>query len=371
MTESATVYYCAPGARSHDNTRLAKVARLCDALNLKKIIKKGELTAIKLHFGEDGNDSHLRPSWMRVVVEKILAAGGKPFLTDTATLYSGSRQNAYDHMQTAYRHGFVPSVVHAPVILADGLYGENDVPVAIRGRHFRAAHIATEIKRAPAMVVLSHFKGHEMAGFGGAIKNLAMGGASARGKREQHDTHVQIDHDICIGCGSCVKVCPQKALSLQEKKSCVDKSRCIGCFECITVCPPKAIDIDWNAEIVPFTERLTEYAWAVVKSHPKRIGFINFLMNITPDCDCAGWSDLPMVPDLGILASTDPVALDQACLDLVNQAPWINDAEKGRHVDLSKQDKFTVRWPHTRGEVQLVHGEALGMGTRTYELKRI
>ena len=369
MSDASIVYYCAPGTRSHNNTRLAKIARLCDALDLKEVVKEGELTAVKLHFGEDGNDTHLRPSWVRVVVEKVLAAGGKPFLTDTTTLYSGSRHNAYDHIQTAYRHGFAPSVVGAPVILADGLYGENDVPVAIQGKHFKEVHIATEIVRAPALVVLSHFKGHEMGGFGGAIKNMAMGGAAVRGKRDQHDTHVQINHETFVGCGECVKICPQKALSLQDKKSCVDITKCIGCFECITVCPIKAIDIDWATQIEPFVERMTEYAWGVVKSHPKRICFINFVMNVTPDCDCAGWSDLPMVPDLGILASYDPVALDQACFDLVNQAPWINDADK--RIDKSKADKFTARWPHTRGEIQLSHGEWLGMGSRQYELKKI
>ena len=374
MSETSIVYFAAPGARSHDNTRLAKMARLCDALGLKKIVKKNELAAVKLHFGEDGNDSHIRPAWARVVVEKVLAAGGKPFLTDTTTLYSGSRHNAYEHMLTAYRHGFTPAVVGAPVILADGLYGENDVPVRIKGKHFKEVHIATEIRRAPSMVVLSHFKGHEMGGFGGAIKNLAMGGAAVRGKREQHDTHVQISRKLCIGCGRCVKICPQKALSLQGKKSVVDISKCIGCFECITVCPVtpnKAISIDWATQMEPFVERMTEYAWGVVAGRQKRVCFINFVMNVTPDCDCAGWSDLPMVPDLGILASTDPVALDQACFDLVNQAPWINGADKGKGVDLSKPDKFTARWPHTRGEVQLAHAEWLGMGSRKYELKKI
>ena len=205
----ATVYYADMHCRSHEDSKIAKVARLCDALNLKKIIKKKELAAIKLHFGEYGNDTHLNPTLVRQVVNKIMEAGGKPFLTDTTTLYSGSRHNAVDHMQTAYAHGFAPSVVHAPIILADGLYGENDVPVRINAKHFKDVHIATEIRRAPAMVVLSHFKGHEMAGFGGAIKNLAMGGAAVRGKKEQHATHVSVSEKKCVGCAKCVRVCPQ------------------------------------------------------------------------------------------------------------------------------------------------------------------
>ena len=363
---TATVYYADMHCRSHERSKRAKLALLCDALGLKKIIKKNDLAAIKLHFGEFGNDTHLNPSLVRQVVDKISEAGGKPFLTDTTTLYSGSRKNAVDHINTAISHGFAPSVVGAPVIIADGLFGENDVPVRIRGKHFKEVHIATEIRRAPAMVVLSHFKGHEMAGFGGAIKNLAMGGAAVRGKRDQHDTHVQIAPDQCVGCGKCVKVCPQKALALADGKSVVDIRRCIGCFECITVCPTKAISIDWATEMAPFMERMTEYAYGAVKGREKRICYINFLMNITPDCDCAAWSDLPLVPDLGILASTDPVALDQACLDLVNAAPSLNPK-----ADPAAPDKFTARWPHTLGTIQLAYGEELGLGSRQYSLKKI
>ena len=178
----AKVFYTDSQSRSHEESNLAKVARLCDALNFKKFIKKNELTAVKLHFGEYGNDTHLNPTLVRQVINKITAAGGKPFLTDTTTLYSGSRHNAVDHLQTAYLQGFAPSVVAAPVVIADGLFGDNDVPVRINCKHFKEVHIATEISKAPALVVLSHFKGHQMAGFGGAIKNLAMGGAAVRGK---------------------------------------------------------------------------------------------------------------------------------------------------------------------------------------------
>ena len=260
----------------------------------------------------------------------------------------------------------------APVILADGLYGENDVPVRINAKHFKTVHIATEIRRAPAMVVLSHFKGHEMAGFGGAIKNLAMGGAAVRGKRDQHATHVSVEAETCIGCGKCVKVCPQQALSLHNKKSVLDKARCIGCFECMTVCPVKAISLDWATEMVPFMERLTEYAYGAVKGRGKRVCYINFVLNVTPDCDCVGWSDLPLVPDVGLLASTDPVALDQACADAVlAQTPAPNSALFDEGCDCSSGDYFHAAHPDTDWAVCLEHAEKIGIGTRAYELIKI
>lgn len=366
---ASTVFFTGMHSRSLENNKCAKVARLCDALQLKKVLKRNDLAAIKLHFGEYGNDTHINPVFARVAVDKIKAAGAKPFLTDTTTLYSGTRHNAVDHLHTAYLHGFTPATVDAPVVIADGLYGEEDTLVRINGKHFKEVHIAAAIRRAPAMMVLSHFKGHEMAGFGGAIKNLAMGCASVAGKQDQHGCHVQVNDTLCIGCGRCVKVCPQKALTLVNGKSHVNVERCVGCFECITVCPirpDKAISIDWNAEIVPFMERLTEYAYGAVKGHQKRICYINFVLNITPDCDCAGWSDMPLVPDIGILASMDPVALDQACFDLVNQAPALDPK-----IAKTKADKFTARWPHTRGQVQLSYGEAIGLGSRQYTLEKI
>lgn len=359
------VYMTSNKSRTENTSKGAKVDKLCDALNLKKIVKRNDVCGIKLHFGEYGNDTHINPAFVRHVVDKVRKAGANPFLTDTSTLYSGMRHNAVDHLNVACLHGFVQAVVNAPVIIADGLYGENDIPVTIDRKHFKQVWIADGIRRAASLVVLTHFKGHEMAGFGGAIKNLAMGGASIRGKRDQHATHVQIDQEKCIGCGRCVKVCPQHALTLIDKKSHVDISKCIGCFECITVCPVKAISIDWSTEMVPFVERMTEYAYGVVKGRERRICYINFLLNVTPDCDCVSWSDAPLVADIGILASTDPVALDQACFDLVCKSTALDPKFAG------VADKFTARWPHTRGDIQLSYGEEIGLGSREYTLEHV
>lgn len=367
---AATVYFADVRTRKHSGSKLAKIARLCDALELKQILQKDEQTAVKLHFGEYGNDTHLNPVLVRAVIDKIKQAGAKPFLTDTCTLYSGHRRYAVDHLHIAYAHGFVPYVVDAPAIIADGLTGENDKDVSINGKHFASVHIAAEIAAAPAMVVLSHFKGHEMAGFGGAIKNLAMGCASVRGKREQHGTTVQWDEKDCIHCKLCIAICPQEALSLGENDSIVvDAERCVGCFECITVCQPKALSINWLTEIPAFMERLTEYAYGAVKEKAGRVVYINFLLNVTPDCDCAGWSDMPLIGDVGILASADPVALDQACFDMVQQAKSL----RPELISLpeEKMDKFTAHWPNTRGSIQLSYGEEIGLGTREYTLKKI
>lgn len=362
---AAVVYFAANHNRSSATSRGAKIDKLCDALNFKKIIKKNELCGIKLHFGEYGNDSYLNPTYALRVVNKVSAVGANPFLTDSTTLYSGMRNNAVNHMRVAYMHGFSPATVTCPIIIADGLYGRNDIPVNIDRKHFKEVYVAAAIREVPSLVVMSHFKGHEMAGFGGAIKNLAMGGASVRGKREQHATHVQINDAVCVGCGRCVKVCPQGALSLVDGKSHVDVSKCIGCFECITVCPVKAISIDWATEMEPFIERMVEYAYGAIKGKQKRMGYLNFLLNITPDCDCVGWSDSYMVADIGILASTDPVAIDQASYDLVNKAAALDPALA------NVPDKFKARWPHTFGERQLSYAEEIGMGTREYTLEHV
>ena len=245
---ASTVYFYSMACRKSSQTKESKIARLLSLMKLPEVVVKDQPCAIKLHFGETGNDTHLNPQLVQVVVDKVRAAGAKPFLTDTTTLYNGTRHNAVDHLNTALRHGFAPGVVDAPVIIADGLFGENEIPVTIDAKNFKEVQIATEIVKSPAMVVLSHFKGHEMAGFGGAIKNLAMGCASKAGKRDQHGTKVQVNHEKCIGCGMCAKACPYDApvLDAQAKKM----RKCDGCLDrlsqskaplCVEACPQRAI----------------------------------------------------------------------------------------------------------------------------------
>lgn len=365
--EPAKVYFAALRARKASQNRTAKIKKLFEAAGFDKLVGRGDLTAVKVHFGERGCDTHINPSAVRTVVERIKAQGGRPFVTDTNTLYSGSRHDAVEHLITAVEHGFDYAVLGVPVIIADGLDSTNETAVPISGKHFQSVKIAGDIARADSMLVLSHFKGHELAGFGGAVKNLAMGCATKAGKRDQHSVRFRIEPKKCIGCGECVRVCPVDAASLTDKKASIDRARCIGCGECLTVCPKKAMTMDWHTEIVPFMERLVEYARGAVAGKEDRVGFINFVINVTPDCDCAAWSDAPIVPDIGFLASKDPVALDKACFDLVNAQTSCPDCqlEFGREAG---DDKFTALWKWTRGDVTFTHGEAVGLGTPRYEL---
>ena len=365
------VFFAGFRARSAKENKLSKIEKLFDAAGFGDLIDSGALTAIKVHFGEKGNDSFINPLFVRAVVDRLKKAGARPFVTDSNTLYNGSRHNAVDHLQTALEHGFGYATINAPLIIADGLRGGSFRPVEIEGKHFSSVKIADAIAEAHSMIVMSHFKGHEMSGFGGAIKNLAMGCAPSQGKCDQHASRFSANAEKCIACGMCMAHCPQNAIrweTTEEKKhAAVDRELCIGCGECLTVCAPKAMEIDWRAELGPFCERMAEYALGAVKDKKNRVGYLNFLINITPDCDCVGWSDAPIVPDIGILASLDPVALDMASCDLVNGQHGFVHSQLSSNLEPGK-DKFKGAWSYTSGEIQLIHAEAIGLGSTQYEL---
>ncbi|GAB6036915.1 DUF362 domain-containing protein [Fundidesulfovibrio butyratiphilus] len=364
------VYFANFRARTVKENKLSRIAKLFEVAGFKKLAWKDSLTAVKVHFGELGNDTFISPVLVRAVVDKLVHYGAKPFLTDTATLYSGSRENAVDHMKTALAHGFGPETAGAPIVIADGLRGNCWKSINIGKKHFKTAKVALGIAEADALMVVSHFKGHEMAGFGGAIKNLAMGCAPPAGKRDQHSPRFKVSDKRCVGCAACFKVCPQKAITIAEKKASIDREKCIGCGECLTVCQEKAIYMDWATEMAPFTERMVEYAFAAIKGRKNKVGFLTFLMNITPDCDCIPWSDAPIVPDIGMMASTDPVALDKACLDMVNaQAALVGTQLACNHAP--GEHKFKGLWTHTMGDLQLSYAEEIGLGTTQYELVEI
>lgn len=361
------VYFANLRARGPRENKLSRIGKLFELAGLKKLAAKDALAAVKVHFGEIGNDTFVSPVLIRAIVEKLKKYGAKPFLTDTATLYSGSRHNACDHLRTAFLHGFGPETAGAPVIIADGLRGADWREVTVKLKHFAKVKIASGILDADSLLCVSHFKGHEMAGFGGAIKNLAMGCSPPAGKRDQHSPRFQVDEPKCVGCAECLKVCPEGAVTMAGKKASIDKTNCIGCGECMTVCRSGAIGMDWATELGPFTEKMVEYAFGAAKRFKNRAGYFNFLVNITPDCDCVPWSDAPIVPDIGILASTDPVAIDKACLDLVNQQIGLERSHLSRNHGPG-QHKFLGLWKHTLGDLQLTYAQEIGLGTTRYEL---
>lgn len=357
------VYFADLKCTSKSTNLYNKIRRLYDLAEFSKIVYENALTAIKIHFGEKGNTGYINPVFVRQVVDKIKEGKGKPFLTDTNTLYYGSRSNSVDHIVTAIENGFAYAVVNAPIIIADGLFSKNYVEVEINKKHFKSVKIASDIYNADCMIVLSHFKGHEMAGFGGAIKNLAMGCASAAGKQMQHSTIKPKPGKKCVGCGICTKWCPKEAIAIVDGKAHIDEEKCIGCGECISVCLHRAINPQWGTDINDFMERMVEYAYGAVKNKEGKVGYMNFIMNVTPLCDCTPWSDAAIVPDIGILASLDPVALDQACYDLVNEAVSL----RGHN----EKDKFRAIHEEVDPTIQLRYAEEIGLGSREYELIKI
>ena len=357
----AHVYFSDMRTR-HGASLLDKTQKLFQAAGLDKSIKRNDLVAIKLHWGEVGNLAFLAPPLVRSVVDMVKACGGKPFLTDSNTLYRGGRRNAVDNILTAFQNGFTRDTVGAPIVVADGLKGLDYVKVEGKGSHFETLKISSAVYHADALIVLSHFKGHLLMGFGGAIKNLGMGCASPAGKQAMHsDLRPRVKRSRCIGCGTCVKHCPSGAVHLgKDRKAVIRQARCIGCGECTAVCPSDAIPIRWKTDEVAVQEKTAEYALGALKGKTGKCGFLNFLTNISPDCDCFSWNDASIVPDVGILASKDPVAIDQASVTLVNRAPGI---PKSKLKDLSAKDKIRevtgVNW-----EPALAYAEKIGLGTR-------
>jgi hypothetical protein len=364
------VYFADLRASSKENL-LQKLVRLTDKIDLQSIVPPRGLVAIKLHFGEKGNTAYIRPNFIRRLVDRVKDFGGFPFVTDSNTLYAGTRGDSVSHITTAIENGFAYAVVNAPVIIADGMRGASSALVDIHQDLFQSAYIGKEIVESDALISVAHFKGHELSGFGGAIKNLGMGCASRQGKMAQHaDLSPKVKKKRCIGCGECVEHCAHSAITLQDEKAEIDPEKCVGCGECILICSNGAIQIQWNADIPRFQKKMVEYSLAVLKGKENRFACLNFLTHISPACDCYGHNDAPIVQDLGILASTDPVAIDQASVDLVNGQPALENACLSNHEGPG-EDKFLALYPKVDWTVQLKYGEKIGLGTRDYELIHI
>ncbi len=364
MTKSK-VYFTDFRARDDENL-MEKLVRLCKAAGMERIDFKEKFTAIKMHFGEPGNLAFLRPNYAKAVADYVARLGGKPFLTDCNTLYPGARRNALDHLTAAYENGFSPFSAGCHVIIADGIKGTDQEDVRINGEVVRVARIGRAVMDADVFISLTHFKGHEATGFGGALKNIGMGCGSFEGKKEMHSAEKPaVDRDACIGCETCLQACAHDAIAMSEGKAFIDTAKCTGCGRCITTCPYGVIQpMDKrSAEII--VKKIAEYTWAVVKDRP--CFHISLIMDVSPFCDCYSNNDAPIVPDVGMLASFDPVALDQACAELVNQQTPNPNSMLGE-VKEHKGDHFHALFADTDWQTGLAHAEKIGLGTREYEL---
>lgn len=357
--------------RTTDGRNLqTKLVDLIRAAGFETINFKDHYACIKIHFGEEGNLAYLRPNWAKSVVDEVKRLGGKAFLTDCNTLYVGSRKNAIDHLETATLNGYGPLTTGAHVIIADGLKGSDDVEVPVEGgKYVKEAKIGRAIMDADIFISLSHFKGHEATGFGGALKNIGMGSGSRRGKMEMHNQgKPKVITEKCIGCHKCTLSCAHYAQVFENRKCRIVTDLCVGCGRCLPVCPVNAIvpTVDNSAEMLNC--RMMEYAKAVVD---KRDAFhISIITDVSPLCDCYGSNDSPIVPNIGMFASFDPVALDQACADAVNNAP-MNPNTMLTEAKNHSNDYFSDMHPDTDWKHGLKYAEEIGLGSRDYELIRI
>ena len=363
--------YFADMRASHNENLFDKISKLLALTGLDHTVAAGDLTAVKIHFGEKGNSAFIRPIFARRVVEEIKKIGARPFLTDSSTLYPGERKEAVSALTCAIENGFGYACAGAPLIISDGLRGVTETEVAVKGELLDKAYIGSEIVEADSLVCMTHFKCHELTGFGGAIKNLGMGCASRRGKLVQHSTVAPVvASKDCIGCGICPRSCAHDAIVITGGKALIDPQKCTGCSRCITVCPVKAINIQWNEAADLVMRKMAEYAKGALTGKEGRSIYLSFITQVSPACDCYGHADAPIVNDIGICASSDPVAIDQACADLVNGARG-NEGSALQSGHESGGDKFRGCWPEISWEVQLEHGEKVGLGSRRYELVRI
>lgn len=362
----AKVYFT-PVRTAMKRSLVARAGALLERAGLRDAVSEGDLVAVKLHFGEAGNTGFVHPVFVREVVQRVKAAGGKPFLTDANTLYRGERANAVDHIACALHNGFSYATVEAPIVIADGLDGRDAVEVPVEGTHFQSVRIGSAAMHADAMVVVTHVKGHEAAGFGGALKNVGMGLGCRSAKQRMHaDFRPEVEPAKCRSCGRCVRWCPVGAIALgPDRVAVVDYALCYGCGECVAACPYGAIATQWKTTPEALQEKIVEHAAGALAGKHGKVVYLSFVTNVSPDCDCWHFSDASVVPDIGVLASDDIVAIDQAAYDLVTAAPGLPGT---RGAELGEGDDKFARITGVDGTHAMRYAETLGLGTREYEL---
>lgn len=357
-------------------SQLEKLRRLIDRAGLGTLDFDRKLVCIKMHFGEPGNLTFLRPNYAKVVADYVREKGGVPFLCDCNTLYAGRRKNALEHLDAAYENGFFPLSTGCQILIGDGLRGNDDVEVPVPGGEYvQLAKIGRAIMDADIFISLTHFKGHEQTGFGGTIKNIGMGSGSRRGKMEQHAAGKPVvKSKRCVGCRACARHCGQDAIAYgTDGKAVIDQEKCVGCGRCIGVCNFDAIHNPNGSSVQTLNRKMAEYTKAVVNGRP--CFHISLVRDISPNCDCHGENDVPILPDVGMFASFDPLALDQACADAcLNQIP-LPGGQLARRMEedgfVDHHDHFVNTTDGTEWESCLAHAEKIGLGSRQYEIKRI
>lgn len=359
------VYFTNFRTSAYGDGMLEKLTKLMTKAGFCKLDLDGKFTAIKIHFGELGNLSFLRPNYARQVAEYVKKQGGKPFLTDCNTLYVGTRGNAVDHLDTANLNGFTALTTGCNVIIGDGLKGTDDVDLPVpNGIHLKTAKIGRVIADSDVIISMTHFKGHEKMGIGGVIKNIGMGCGSKGGKMEMHSDGKPSVMDWCVGCGICTRFCAHDALHKKGNKMTVDLNKCAGCGRCIGICPKGALQPTWDQDNRLLDEKTAEYAAAVLNG--KQAFHISFLCDISPNCDCHCENDAAILPNIGILAGTDPVALDMAAVDLCNKSPRLPMTQLDKCKDTG--DVFNDVHTVTHWHDTIEHAVKLGLGNPDYEL---
>ena len=344
--------------------RLVKTAGMLEGIDFNN-----KYTAIKIHFGEPGNLSYLRPNYAKVIVDLIKEQGGRVFLTDCNTLYVGRRKNGLDHLDAAYENGYNPFTLGCHVIIADGLKGTDETLVPIDGEYVKEAKIGRAVMDADIVISMNHFKGHECTGFGGALKNIGMGCGSRAGKMEMHSAGKPSIHQRkCVGCGACQKICAHSAITITDKKASINHDCCVGCGRCIGICPLDAVRAANDESNDILNCKIAEYTQAVLQDRPHF--HISLVMDVSPNCDCHAENDMPIVPDVGMFASFDPVALDIACADAVNAQPVIAGSVLSERPH-DHDDHFKNTHPETNWMSAIDHAVKLGIGTKEYELIEI
>ena len=365
--EKAKVYFTDFRASLNQNL-LQKLEKLVVKAGIEQLDFQNKFAAIKIHFGEPGNLAYLRPNYAKVIVDLVKRNGVRPFLTDCNTLYVGRRKNALDHLDAAYENGYNPFATGCHVIIADGLKGTDEALVPVPdGKYVKEAKIGRAIMDADIFITLTHFKGHEATGFGGTFKNIGMGCGSRAGKMEMHSSGKPfVDQELCVGCGSCQKNCAHSAITITDRKASIDHNKCVGCGRCIGACPMDAVKSPDDEANDILNKKIVEYSAAILREKPSF--HISLICDVSPFCDCHAENDVPIIPDVGMLASFDPVALDMACADLCNQQP----AMAGSVIDGKPvHDHFDATHPTTNWRVTIDYAEEMGLGTRNYELIRI